>query len=102
MPFHDKTALLLMPHLALSIAPLMKYSQAVMASSKAAREEDPSIKDVWGLVTNARDPESGELALTPAIVRRNTANFIIAGTFYSASILSRDEKLTCGRLRHNC
>lgn len=80
----------------------MKYSQSVMASSKAAREKDSSVKDVWGLVINARDPETGELALKPDIVRRNTANFIIAGMYRVVSILSRSGMLICERLRHNC
>lgn len=88
MPYHDQAALVFMPHLALSIAPLMKYSQSVMASSKAAREKDSSVKDVWGLVINARDPETGELALKPDIVRRNTANFIIAGSDTTASSIA--------------
>ncbi len=62
---------------------LLRIQRAVMASSKAAREKDPSIKDVFGMFTNARDPDTGELALTPLDVRRNTGNFIVAGTYLS-------------------
>jgi hypothetical protein len=54
-----------------------------MATSKAAREQDPSIKDVFGFFSSARDPDTGELALTHDDVRRNTGNFIIAGMFYT-------------------
>jgi len=42
-------------------------------------EKDPSIKDVFGLFSSAVDPDTGELALAPLDVRRNTGNFIIAG-----------------------
>jgi len=64
---------------------MTKYALAVMESSKSVRVENPSIKDVFGFFTNVRDPDTGELALTPKDVRRNTANFIVAGKFCSVS-----------------
>ncbi len=59
---------------------MKKFSMSVMAGRYALKENDPSIKDVFELFTDARDPETGELALSPLDVRRNSANFIIAGT----------------------
>jgi hypothetical protein len=78
--YHEFTATLFLPHLAWSATSLRKFSLAVMASSKAARENDPSIKDVFGLFSTAKDPDTGELAFGPVDVRRNTGNFIVAGT----------------------
>jgi len=46
-----------------------------MASIHAAREKDPSIKDVFGLFSSAKDLDTEELVS----IRRNTGNFIIAG-----------------------
>lgn len=54
-----------------------------MADGKAARDKDSSIKDIYSYFTTVRDPETGELALTPDDVRRNTGNFIIAGKYHS-------------------
>jgi hypothetical protein len=62
---------------------MKKFAVSVMASRYALKESDPSIKDVFGLFTDARDPETGELALSPLDVRRNSSNFIIAGTYFS-------------------
>ena len=82
-PFHSYyslSSLVFLPHLAWSAASMKKFSLSVMASSYALREKDPSIKDVFSLFSTARDPDTGELALAPLDVRRNTGNFIIAGT----------------------
>ncbi|KUJ22174.1 cytochrome P450 [Mollisia scopiformis] len=87
-PTHEIGSLILLPHLAWSVKDLMKYSKEVMASSKAARIEDPSIKDVFGFFSSVKDPNTGELALTPDSVRRNTANFIIAGSDTTASSIA--------------
>ncbi len=62
---------------------MKQFAMSVMAGRYALKESDPSIKDVFGLFTDARDPETGELALTPLDVRRNSANFIVAGTYFS-------------------
>jgi hypothetical protein len=78
--YHELTALIILPHLTWSVKALRAYSLAVMASSRAARVDNPSIKDVFGHFSSVRDPDTGELALGPDDVRRNTANFIIAGT----------------------
>lgn len=61
-------------------------------------EENPSIKDVFGLFSSARDPDTGELALAPLDVRRNTGNFIVAGEPYPFRILFPVTKLTEERL----
>lgn len=62
---------------------MKQFAMSVMAGRYALKESDPSIKDVFGLFTDARDPETGELALSPLDVRRNSANFIVAGTYFS-------------------
>ena len=61
---------------------MKQFAMSVMAGRYALKESNPSIKDVFGLFTDARDPESGELALSPLDVRRNSANFIVAGTYF--------------------
>jgi hypothetical protein len=76
------TSVIFLPHLVWSLKALRGYSLAVMARSEAARDKDPSIKDVFRGVSSVRDPDTGELALSPVDLRRNTGNFIIAGTFY--------------------
>lgn len=88
LSFHETTALVTLPHLAWSVYELRKYSVAVMSSSKAARVKDPSIKDVFGYFSNVKDPDTGKLALGPDDVRRNTANFIIAGSDTTASSMA--------------
>lgn len=97
--FSEILALIFLPHLAWSIPSLRKYSLAVIGSSKEARAKDPSIKDVFEFFASAKIPETGKLALSADSVRRNTANFIIAGTspIHLNSALSSDEE----RLRHN-
>lgn len=67
---------------------LKAYSISVMTSSRAAKAADPSLKNVFSFFSEVRDPETGELALTPDDVRRNTANFIIAGSDTTASSLA--------------
>ncbi|OWP05009.1 cytochrome P [Marssonina coronariae] len=96
--YHELTALLFLPHLTWSMKALRQHSIAVMSSSRAAREADPSINDVFAFFSSVRDQESGELALSADAVRRNCANFIIAGSDTTASslaatffYLSRDE-----------
>jgi hypothetical protein len=84
---HEYSVLLFLPHLALSSPALKKYALSVIASSKAARAKDPSIKDVFGFFTSYKDPETGELALSPSDVRRNTSNFIVAGTYLTPNHL---------------
>lgn len=61
---------------------MKQFAISVMAGRYALKESDPSIKDVFGLFTDARDPETGELALSPLDVRRNSSNFIVAGTYF--------------------
>lgn len=78
---HEYTAVTFLPHLALSVTDLKKYSLSVMASSRAVKEKDPSLKNVFSFFSEYKDPETGELALTHTDVRRNTANFIVAGEF---------------------
>jgi hypothetical protein len=81
LAFFEFSSSIFLPHLAWSFVSMRKFSLAVMESSRAVREKDPSIKDVFGIFNSAKDPETGEPALTPTDVRRNTANFIIAGEF---------------------
>jgi hypothetical protein len=83
MKYHEFAALVFLPHLAWSASSMKKFAVSVMASRYALKESDPSIKDVFGLFTDARDPETGELALSPLDVMRNSSNFIIAGTYFS-------------------
>lgn len=85
---HEYTALIFLPHLAWSANALKKFSLSVMASSKALREKDPSIKDYFSFFSSVRDPDTGELALRPKDVRRNTSNFIVAGMSVSFSSLA--------------
>lgn len=63
---------------------LDRYTADVITSSKKVREEDPGIKDVFGMFTAAKDPDSkdGEV-LGLELVRLNSATFIIAGGFFS-------------------
>ncbi|KAH8651813.1 cytochrome P450 [Tricladium varicosporioides] len=88
MAYHELTALLCLPHLAWSVKALREFSLAVMKSSKEAREKDPSIKDVFGIFSEVRDEETGKLALNADDVRRNTGNFIIAGSDTTSSTLA--------------
>jgi hypothetical protein len=79
LAYYELSALLFLPHLAWSAPSLKKFSLSVMARRYEMGEKDPSIKDVFGLFSSARDPDTGELALAPLDVRRNSGNFIIAG-----------------------
>ncbi|KAH6672026.1 cytochrome P450 [Halenospora varia] len=88
MAYHELTALLCLPHLAWSVKALREFSLAVMKSSKEAREKDPGIRDVFGIFSEVRDEETGELALNASDVRRNTGNFIIAGSDTTSSTLA--------------
>lgn len=81
----EPMALLFLPHLAWSIKVVEDYGKAVTVSSKAARETDPSIQDVFGYFTTAKDPDTGELALSDKAVGANTINFIIAGMSFSSA-----------------
>jgi hypothetical protein len=81
LAYHELTALVFLPHLAWSGKALKSFSLAVMERSKITKENDPSIKDVFSLFATAKDPDTGELALKPPDVRRNTGNFIIAGMY---------------------
>jgi hypothetical protein len=85
MKYHELSASIFLPHLAWSATSMRKFTLSVMESRYALKEKDPSIKDVFGLFTDARDPETGELALAPLDVRRNSANFIVAGKYPSFS-----------------
>ncbi|CZR56731.1 uncharacterized protein PAC_06620 [Phialocephala subalpina] len=85
LAYHEVTALLCLPHLAWSLVALENYSVAVMSSSKAERVKKYSTKDVFGYFSNVKDPDTGELILRPQDVRRNAANFIIAGSDTTAS-----------------
>jgi hypothetical protein len=82
MKYHEFAALIFLPHLAWSASSMKQFAMSVMAGRYALKESNPSIKDVFGLFTDARDPETGELALSPLDVRRNSANFIVAGTYF--------------------
>ncbi|KAE9367264.1 cytochrome P450 [Stipitochalara longipes BDJ] len=86
--YHELTASLFLPHLAWSSLSLKKFSLAVMSRRYDMGQKDPSIKDVFGLFSSARDPDTGELALAPLDVRRNTGNFIVAGSDTTASSIS--------------
>jgi hypothetical protein len=89
--YFELSAILFLPHLAWSPSSLKKFSLSVIACRYEMGEKDPSIKDVFGLFSSAKDPDTGELALKPWDVRRNAANFIIAG---NSSPFSRVMRLT--------
>jgi hypothetical protein len=85
LTYHGLTALLFLPHLAWSSKALKSFSLAVMEKSRLTKEKNPSIKDVFSVFATAKDPDTGELALKPEDVRRNTGNFIIAGMYSGPS-----------------
>lgn len=86
LPTHKIGAIICFPHLMWSLKALEGYSNVVMASSTAARNEDPNIKDVFGQFNSYKDPETGELALDAITLQRNSENFIIAGMYYHIHI----------------
>lgn len=88
MKYHEFAALIFLPHLAWSAPSMKKFALSVMAGRYALKESEPSIKDVFGLFTDARDPETGELSLSPLDVRRNSSNFIVAGSDTTASSIA--------------
>ncbi|KAH6699018.1 cytochrome P450 [Leptodontidium sp. MPI-SDFR-AT-0119] len=88
LPGHQVTAFLCFPHVAWSLPKLDIYANSVINSSREARIKDPSIRDVFGIFTAARDPDTGEIALSKGTVHQNTATFIIAGSDTTASALS--------------
>ncbi|KAL2068442.1 hypothetical protein VTL71DRAFT_16540 [Oculimacula yallundae] len=88
LPGYRITALIFLPQISGSIVSLERYANSVIKSSKEVRIQDPSIKDVFGIFTGARDPDTGELALSHKTVQENSATFIIAGSDTTASSLA--------------
>jgi hypothetical protein len=86
LAYHELSVTVFLPHLAWSATSLRKFTMAVMASRYEMSEKDPSIKDVFGLFSFAKDPDTGELALNSLDVRRNSGNFIVAGKTSHCSI----------------
>ncbi|KAK0099590.1 hypothetical protein ONS95_013512 [Cadophora gregata] len=88
LPGHEVTALLCIPHVAWSIPFLERYADSVIKSSREARVKDPSVKDVFAIYGDARDPDTGKLALSKSTVQMNTMTFIIAGSDTTARSLA--------------
>jgi len=78
LQFHSLVALLL-PHLAWCVGSLKKYTRTVIKSSLKVRDEDPSTDDVFKLYVEAKDPDTGNVALGKFDVMINSANLLIAG-----------------------
>ncbi|PKS08395.1 hypothetical protein jhhlp_005339 [Lomentospora prolificans] len=91
LQFHSLVALLL-PHLAWCVTSLKKYTSAVIKSSLQVRKEDSSTDDVFKLYVEAKDPDTGNLALGKFDVMINSANLLIAGNSMAATFfyLSRN------------
>ncbi|KAL3421802.1 cytochrome p450 [Phlyctema vagabunda] len=78
---------LILPTIHWSIASLRSFTILIMKASMQARQEDPDIKDVFGLFMHAKDPETGKELDFPT-VRFNASTLIVAGSDTSSTVLA--------------
>jgi cytochrome P450 len=80
--------LVFLPTLAWCMKSLREYTISIMKSTKEARAKDPSIRDFFRQFTEAKDPDTGEVALDSIEVRINSENFIAAGSDTTSSSMA--------------
>jgi cytochrome P450 len=86
--YNDTLTALLVPRLAWAGSSLMQYAKDMMRASVQVHKNDPTISDFFGQFSEAKDPDTGEAALTRREVALNSSNFIIAGSDTTSSSIA--------------